>query len=407
MKIGIYVSGLGQSVVNESVEKYAARFINEMSFYTQGVNYSSRTEIVNYTEERKSTVVSIYEDHNLKKPIYKFYDFAYKELLTGRFNQKPLLFKNFWLLLLVLRKTPQIFSRLFSKKGYNRPFQTFYLFMIFMLIALAVILMIPASISVVENFWNDELASNIKSFLNIEDKDIPFISICGLQNLSQLIAYATAFLILFIPNANILIADLATEFVCANDYLENGIQRQLIQGNLEKLVDYISENEKECKIHFHAYSFGSILSIDYLFPYGNTLSKNTKEYCESLITIGSPYDFIQSYYPDFYRERKNTMDERIKWYNVYSISDALASSFRMDSLQGDAEYGVSSSKCIPQNLNYEITAVKKGFLNFILLSSLKAHGVYWDPRINGQSCLRLIFEEMRKNDLLPKFKAAD
>lgn len=407
MKVGIYISGLGQSVVNETVEKYAARFMNEMSYYTQGVNYSSRTEVVNYTDERSSTVVSIYEDKDLSKPIYKLYDFHYKELLTGRFNQKPLLFKNLWLLLLVFRKAPQIFKKIFSKKGYNRPIQTFYLFMIFMLIALAVILMIPASISVIENFWDNELATNIKAFFNLEDKNIPFISIQGMQNLSQLIAYATAFLILFVPNANILVADLATEFVCANDYLENGIQRQLIQGNLEKLVDYISENEQDCKIHFHSYSFGSILSIDYLFPYGNNLSKNAEKYCESLITIGSPYDFIQSYYPNFYIERNIGMDGKLKWFNVYSISDALASSFRDDRLKGDAEYGVAASKCKPLNLNYEITAVKEGLLNFILLSSLKAHGVYWDPRVNGQSCLRLILEEMRKNELLPQFKETD
>ncbi len=39
MKIGIYISGLGQSFVNETVGKYAERLMNEMSFSTTGIKY--------------------------------------------------------------------------------------------------------------------------------------------------------------------------------------------------------------------------------------------------------------------------------------------------------------------------------------------------------------------------------
>ena len=59
MKIGIYISGLGQSFVNESVEKYAERLMNEMSFNTNGIEYEIKTEKIIYKTDRDSTVVSI------------------------------------------------------------------------------------------------------------------------------------------------------------------------------------------------------------------------------------------------------------------------------------------------------------------------------------------------------------
>lgn len=401
MKIGVYLSGLGQSIANESVEKYATRLMNEMSFYTQGVDYYLKTELINYSQEKSSTVVGIYEKNGAQRLLYKLYDFKYHETLTERFTKKPLLVKNFWLFLMVIRKIPLILSRLFRKKGYDRPFQTLYLFFIFMMIASAVLLLLPASISLITNFWEVESVKEMKIFLGLDGTNVPFISIEWLENISMAITYATAIMILILPNANVLITDLATEFVCANDYLEHGAQRQIIQGQLEKLIDYITEEEEDCKIHFHSYSFGSILAIDYLYPFGSNISRNAEQFCEVLITIGSPYDFINSYYTDFYKNRRNSMDDRIYWLNIYSVADALASTFRKDDLNDQAQYGIGNSNHPPHSVNYEVTSVKTGVVSFIMLASLNAHSSYWDSKVDGQSCVRLVFEELRNQGLFP------
>jgi hypothetical protein len=207
-------------------------------------------------------------------------------------------------------------------------------------------------------------------------------------------------LLLIMPNANILIANLATEFVCANDYLERGSQRPLIQGNLDLLVNYISENEPDCKIHFHAYSFGSIVAIDHIFPFGKEVTRNTKTFCEALITIGTPFEFIKAYYPRFYLSRKMDMAARITWINIYSIADALATNFRKDAAAGESEFGVDTSSIKPINQNYEVIPISKGVMAFLMLSSLKAHGMYWDPKTEGQSCLGIVLEELRNNGLI-------
>lgn len=408
MKIGIYISGLGQSVVDESVEKYAERLMNEIRFSTTRIDYEIRTEKVQYSEDRDSTVVSICEKGKLGRVVYKIYDFGYHQILTERFNNYPLILRNLWLFLLVIQKSPLIIKRLFIRDSYNRPFQTFYLFAIFLIISTAVLLMLPATLAVVTNFFgNQQVDSLISAFrLKVGVEDFPLFSMGLLENFSKVIVSVTALLLLVLPNANVLITNLATEFVCANDYIQYGARRQLLQGNLELLVDYITENENEndCKIHFHTYSFGSILAIDYIYPFGSTVSKNAKTFCEAIITVGSPFEFIKSYYPEFYMDRQKELGDSLCWINVYSIADALATNFRTDSSPGDAQFGIDESSNLPINLNYEVSAPKKeGIIDFLILYSVKVHGIYWDPRPEGQSCLRLVYQEMSNRRLVQTY----
>ncbi|NEW85157.1 MAG: hypothetical protein GZ094_22720 [Mariniphaga sp.] len=385
MKIGIYISGLGQSFVQESVEKYAARLMNEMSYRTNGINYELRTEKINYAEERESTVVSIFEEHETgAQVVYKIYDYKYHEILTEKFNSHSIIVKNFLLFLLVIQKIPLIFKRLFDPKDYSRPFQSLYVFMIFLTIASSVLLMLPATLAVVNEFFK-----------------FPLFPKADIEIVSKLIVSLTAVLLLILPNANVLITNLATEYVCANDYIEHGVQKQLLQGNLELLVDYISEKEKNCRIHFHTYSFGSIIAIDYIFPFGNTLTRNTLNFTETLITIGTPFEFIKAYYPRFYDSRNIELGDKICWINIYSIADPLATNFRSDAKIGDAQFGIDKTSIKPVNLNYEVAPFKKtGIVDFIMLYSMKAHGMYWDSKTEGQSCLRLLNDEMKNKNLL-------
>lgn len=403
MKIGIYISGLGQSFIDESVEKYAERLMNEISFNTTGTDYEIKKEKVNYTKDRYSNVISICEKNEQGKIIYKFYDFRYHEILTEKFNSYPLIKKNLRLFFLVFTKFPLIISRLFQSRSYKKPFQTFYLFMIFMLIACAVLLMLPATIGLIANLAKtavigDSLAVIQNTFPSLTD--ISFISKAGIKNFSGGLVSLTALMVLFMPKANILIPNLATEFVCANDYIQHGTQRQLIQGNLDILINYITEKESDCKIHIHAYSFGSILAIDYINPFGNKVSKDANLFCEALITIGTPLEFINSYYPQFYNNRNTELGNKICWINVYSIADALATNFRNDSKIGNAQFGIKSDSSKPININYEVSSSNNGIIDFFMLYNVKVHGMYWDSNPQGKSCLGLVYEEMSNRKMI-------
>lgn len=405
MKTAIYISGLGQSVSNESVDKYASRLMNEMSYATKGVEYELKSENISYQQNKTSTVVTICENKESGlTPVFKIYDFNYIDILTEKFNNRPILLKNFLLLLLVIRKTPTIFARLFNSKNYDRPYQTFYLFTIFLLISISVVLLIPGTIAAVNGYLEKEAFQvgilKVKELFFLEDVDIPFLSIANLNKMVLYLLPLINILILIVPNATTLLPNLASEFLCANDYIEHGAQQQLVQGNLEKLVDYISEADGEAKIQLHSYSFGSVLAIDFLFPFGSRVSINTRTHIEALITIGSPIAFIESYFPDFFKNRDNEMENMITWINVYSIADALATNFRSDSKADHAEFGIKGINLIPINLNYEVSKIKKeNFVSFIFLHSMKAHSMYWDKKAEGQSCLRLISSEMEHQKL--------
>ena len=343
MKIGIYITGLGQTFVNETVENCAERLMNEISFQDTGIQYELKSENIIFFKSKSSTVVSIVEKGN-NNVIYKIYDFKYEEILTEKFNNFPLILKSVWLFLLVIRKFPSLFGKLFNPNGFSHPFQAFYLLFIFLLISIAFILLLPVIIESLffqnSNFIDDLI--NFKS--NLFEYDIPCVSIYKivsfLDSISNVIISFFAIFLLFFPNFNTLISNLATEFVCANDYLEYGIQSQRIQGNLEHLIEYISENECQCEIHIHAYSFGSIIAMDYLFPYGSKISVNTRSFCKGLISIGNPYEFVKSVYPRFFDGRLEQLKNDFFWINIYSSADPLASNFRNDSKIWESEYGL-------------------------------------------------------------------
>jgi hypothetical protein len=406
MKVGIYLDGLGQSVAQESVLKFATRLKNEYSYHTTGVSYDLTVEKVNYNQDQSCNMVSIVQKKdNASKVLYKLYEFKYGDILTGEFNKKNILLKNLLLLTVVMQKLPLLIKRFFIRKGYNRPFQTFYLFLLFLLLATAVLLTLPATINLLSEYL---FSKQVVGFVHRFDWMVWIarklhITAAGFKHFSEITVSLTAIVLLLMPQANVVITSLATEFVCAHFYLAYGQRKQDILGNLDQLVEYIVETEKEPKLHFHSYSFGSLVAIDYLFTFGRKPTGNMPDYTEALITIGTPFDFINAYYPYYYDNRNAVMEDgRMTWINVYSIADALASNFRKDGKIDEAEYGIRPNGLKPINVNYEVVRVGDyNFWDFLFLSSVKVHGMYWTPSPCGQSCLGPLFNTMREKDLLP------
>jgi hypothetical protein len=389
MPTAIYISGLGQSANKESVEKYAARYIKELEYSTSGINYYTKVEKIYYHDDQSSLAVRIYQHpkEQLKSDddtlLYTIYDFEYNELLNQKFQNKNLLLKNIALLLLVTRKLPRLITSLFKKKTYTKGGQTFYMFLLFLIMALAVLLLIPSFTLLFDRFNTDN-----QTYL------------CLKEDYNWIIKYSisiTTILILFIPESSTLLTKVAAEFSTIDNYIQYGEQSQIIQGNLDALIEYIVENEENPTIHLHTYSFGSVIALDALFPLGNEPSANIQNNINLLITVGAPYEFINNYYPNFYSKRINVMSEKIEWINVYSTMDAFASNFRNDNKVGEAKYGIMGRKEVPINLNYEIARREKyNLFSFLTLKHITMHKSYWDDSKSGQSCTRLIFNKMKE-----------
>lgn len=398
-KVGVYISGLGQSFQQESFEKYAIRLKNEFRYSDNGSEFELKTEKIFYTEERDSTVVSIFkykkDNPDNAERVYKLYDFKYHEILTERFKKQNLLLKNLILLGLILKKLPQLFLRIFSSGSFSRPYLTFYAFLVLLVISLAIIFLIPASIDIVTQYGaQKEIKTLIESCHLDFEKITGFLS--GLTQKTKWFVPITTFILLVIPESKTLLTSLATEFVCVDQYIENGEQSQLVLGNLDLLIEYIAENDPKAQIHYHSYSFGTIIAMDFLFPIGNVPSANTKDRSELLVTIGTPYEFINAYYPKFFNNRSAQMETKLTWMNVYSIADALATNFRKDTNRGPALFGINGISLLPININYEVTSDKSMTLfNFITMYAIRMHKCYWDASPNGQSCIRVLSNEMK------------
>jgi hypothetical protein len=395
MPTAIYISGLGQSANKESVEKYAARYIKELEYSTSGTNYYTKVEKIYYNEDQSSLAVRIYQ-HLKEQPksdkdtlLYTFYDFEYNELLNQKFQNKNLFLKNLALLLLVTRKLPRLITSLFKKKTYTKGGQTFYIFLLFLIMALAVLLIFPSLLSLIDS----KNLTFIKNHLFDWQIDI----FRFLRELTKVTLPITSLAIIFIPESSTLLTRVASEFTTIDNYIQYGEQSQIIQGNFDALIEYIVENEENPTIHLHTYSFGSVIALDALFPIGNEPSANIQNNINLLITVGAPYEFINNYYPKFYKKRINKMSEKIEWINVYSTMDAFASNFRNDNKVGEAKYGIMGRKEVPINLNYEIARREKyNLFSFLTLKHITMHQSYWDDSKSGQSCTRLIFNKMKE-----------
>jgi hypothetical protein len=389
MPTGIYIAGLGQSTTKESVEKYATRYIKELEYSTSGINYYTKVEKIYYNEDQSSLAVRIYH-HPKEQPksdketlLYSFYDFEYNELLNQKFQNKNLFLKNLALLLLVIRKLPRLITSLLKKRTYTKGGQTFYMFLLFLIMALAVLLLIPSFTLLFDKF-------------NINNQAY----LCFKEDYNWIIKYSisiTTILILFIPESSTLVTKVAAEFTTIDNYIQYGEQAQIIQGNLDALIEYIVEKEENPIIHLHTYSFGSIIALDALFPIGTEPCANILNNIKLLITVGAPYEFIDNYYPNFYTDRTDKMSQKIEWINVYSTMDAFASNFRKDNKAKEPQYGIMGKIEKPINLNYEIARREKyNLFSFLTLKHITMHQSYWDDSKSGQSCTRLIFNKMKE-----------
>jgi hypothetical protein len=397
MKVGIYINGLGQSVADENGIDYATRLTNEMNKNDDDFDYSTKLEKIEYAVGQKSNIICVLKKDKkteVEDIIYKFYEFQYNETLTKSYADKNLIYKNYLLFTIVITKFPiMIWRSIAPTKEYKFTIQTLYIFFIFLLIALSILLMVPATLAL---FLNEGLITAIKNVSWIYDS-LHYLGITkkGIVKASEIFVPIIALIMLIIPKANLIITGLATEFVSAHLYLQYSEQKGIIQGNLDHLYEYIVNKNSGPEIYIHSYSFGSLIALDYLYPYKSKLTGNTLKRTKGLITIGTPFDFISSYYPRYFNDRGTEIESKIQWINVYSITDTLASNFRNDSNAGAPDYGITKDGLLPTNIDYEVINVTNfGLLNYMLLNNLKVHGMYWSETTNGKSCLDPIYMKM-------------
>lgn len=159
---------------------------------------------------------------------------------------------------------------------------------------------------------------------------------------SALIVLASG-LEVFKPRLKEAVSKAAVEYLCMIQYLGFGDRRRVIVGQLVDLLIHIQRKGRRTplrNVHVFAYSFGTIIALDALFPQVRPAGRRFRQ-IHTLVTIGCPFDLIRTFWWDYFDNRIGG-DAPKRWLNVYSPVDFLSSNFRNDGRIGkDAEVCVA------------------------------------------------------------------
>lgn len=175
------------------------------------------------------------------------------------------------------------------------------------------------------------------------------------------------------------VTDTAVDYAAGLDYLSTDQKKPTLIGQFSGLLETIAESDTDYdRIHVIGFSFGSIIAIDCIFQ--TSAPTPRFERISSLITVGSPFDIIRTFWPDYFSGRSKPPGT-LQWVNIFSRNDVLSSNFsdKADAEAVEPEIGMGSAKdmLLPTNLHYGGSATRHLNLLERLNRGRNLHNEYW------------------------------
>lgn len=202
------------------------------------------------------------------------------------------------------------------------------------------------------------------------------------------------------------LASVAPILSCATGYLSAGEKRGVIIGELTRFLDHLDEqtNVRYRNVHILAYSFGSVIALDALFPQESELPRRL-ERVDTLVTIGCPADFIRTYWPKYFQGRRGKPNTPRRWLNVYNDSDVLGSNFLNTPGPGTSQSETAGIDCggAPRRPNgadnIQFGPSVHSFGEWLRFIGFRVHSKYWDRQsVNAVSCFEPIVARLYEGD---------
>ena len=206
----------------------------------------------------------------------------------------------------------------------------------------------------------------------------------------------------FYPGLKKGLADASVQYASAVGYLSFGSREGVLEGQLNALVDHMKAKGYQ-RIHVVAYSFGSVLALDSIFPADRAPLERIKD-IDSLVTVGCPFDLIRVFWPEYYESRNESVRDSRKgkgngsltqnWINIYSPIDLLGSNFRNDQNIRSPEENqaielkdTASKLCPSVSLAWTQgrSKIKLSLIEFFALAGLEAHNSYWEHSYEAEN----------------------
>lgn len=401
----VFIPGMGGSAsVDQTVEGLARRLAAALDKNARDDTavFESRVRALEDLGPFKGELGSIFrKDERGESAVMDIYKLDYRGALIAPYENRNLLGKTF----LLLQELPGSLLRILkalltgkSSKTRVEKLQLLYALGILCLLVVYVIILFSALLATIQSLPQvSEYLSGASQYI----KGFPRIAwlTSGWLRLSQVVVVLGAVLVLFLPpkfNLKEAISKAAVDYLCLIYYLKLGEQRNNIVGRLEALIDEISRKSKnELKkgsgkhyerIHLLAYSFGSIVALDAMFP-AERRPGHPLQAIHTLVTIGCPFDFVRTFWSNYFdRNREYEKNQPVRWLNVYSPIDVLASNFRNDSKKDEANINIRSEQTstdadvpVPVNLPFRegLNFSQLSLSNSLTLIGLRSHSMYW------------------------------
>lgn len=325
--------------------------------------------------------------------VYRIYEFAYAKTLTSIFDNRNFFIKSLLLIKALLSNIGYLFkSFLRSVQGLSRKqkFESLYLFFIIMALSLFGLILLPALITII--------ADGIRSLMGLKIASSTFNStvqswLANLQAFSKVVVGITTALFVFAPKYQSVITGTAASYLCINEYMSSGAQKDVLNGKLLELLEFMSETESpDLDIEVHAYSFGAILAVDTIFTYDKHMPEQViKDKVKCIITIAIPFDFLRVYFTSYYKNRTGNGLQIKRWINVNCAFDILSSNFRNDANAQNGDPAVTPGNIEVENVTYNlINPDAVGFFHHLSFIGLRAHRMYWNSDVNAKSFLHML-----------------
>jgi hypothetical protein len=275
--------------------------------------------------------------------------------------------------------------------------QALYVIFVLALLIAYMIVLLAASLDLISSILAQQFDGQL----------FPNLNLSGWLENSTAIVIFIAIVELFQPNIKEIWKQSAITYTSVVDYLSLGRHRNTIKGQLTNLIEYIAEKQEYDNIHLIAYSFGSIVAIDTIFPINNMPTQRVN-LLKTFVTIGCPFDMIRLLWQDYFTNRQGITNIPQRWLNIYSPIDILGSNFRNDNQDGEAQKTIDltnlnqpEQKTKPENIIYSegFNSQNLSLIKWLTLMGIRSHLMYWEKTFELElSCFDVLIAKMYENN---------
>ncbi len=383
----LYIPGLGDTAPAGGVEGAARRIAEALDRQSLASYTVAGVQVQKLPRAGATPVVTISRSEGAQTvPVADVYEVDFSAALSGGFAQLRPIRQGIAIIGLLLLCVPKLLAAIGKPgKSWSHKWQVVYAGAFLVLLAAYLPVVLATVISMVYAAVPGLPHYTLRSF------DLDFDRLSSWVETLIVVLTAAGFFTRFSLKEQL--ANFAAQYMPALRYVAAGGRQGMVQGTLANLVNDIEDRQAAGgqsyrSLQVIAYSFGTIIALDTLFPRIDSSPLLGK--VSTLVTIGCPFDFVRTYYPDYFRNRK-AATQQLTWFNVFDPVDVLGSNFEDEPARGQERgnrVGLTPT-AFPTNLEYGQPATSK--LEWMVFSGFRRHAQYWERMETGDiNCFDLI-----------------